>query len=343
MESNKRLNSSYISVEFNGEDKKLLNTLESVETSYPGKEYTPVEARYLTSGELSAQTSKTYTLKLWMDESVTVEDDAMNKSFISKIVVTAKQSHKVLLVDLVNPGDYVEMTPTSTSYTIPSSMTGYSANQTINPSELNLWRVLNINEDGTIEMVSEYVSSTVVYLTGITGYNNLVLTLQTIASQYANSAYTISTRHVGYNGQTYQVPTGNLSICGMINNNNNPTLEAKGCGDAWYTKDTNLIKNSLNTLNCKVVGTNSNGNYWLASREYKGFSSSFGEHGFYVRDGNVAGQGLCGTNQWLYTTACTTNTSTATVGFSIRPIVTLKGDIVSMGFGTSEMPYILVD
>ena len=44
-----RLASQYIAVEFNGESKKLLNTFESVETSYPGSDYTSVEARYLTS------------------------------------------------------------------------------------------------------------------------------------------------------------------------------------------------------------------------------------------------------------------------------------------------------
>ena len=159
MESTSRLSSEYIAVEFNGETKKLLNTLESVETSYPGSDYIPVEARYLTSGELGANESKTYTIKLWMDESVTVEDDAMNKNFISKIVVTAKQSHKVRLVDLVNLGDYVEMTPTSTSYTISSSMTGYSTNQTINPSELNLWRVINRwNDRNGIRICFKYSS-----------------------------------------------------------------------------------------------------------------------------------------------------------------------------------------
>ncbi len=347
MESSQRLSSEYIAVEFNGNAKKLLNTFESVETSYPGSDYTPVEARYLTSGELNANESKTYTIKLWMDESVTVEDDAMNKSFISKIVVTAKQSHKVELADLVQLGDYVEMTPTSTSYTISKSMTGYSADQTINPSELNLWRVININEDGTVEMVSEYVSSTVVYLTGQTGYNNLVLTLQTIASQYANDAYTISTRHVGYNGQTYQVPGGNLSVCGknIWNNGNNPTLEPKGCGDAWYTKDTNLIKNSLNTLTSKIFGTNENATYWLCSR---GFATN--DYYYYlvnivssIGDAYTASASPSEKN-WLYTNdtsiLSSSHPSTQSFGYRVRPIVTLKTNVLyEKGKGTKENPY----
>ena len=40
------------------------------------------------------------------------------------------------------------MTPTKSSYTTDKSKTGYSSTQTINPQELNLWRVIKINNDG---------------------------------------------------------------------------------------------------------------------------------------------------------------------------------------------------
>ena len=99
-------------------------------------------------------------------------------------------------------GDYVQMTPTKTSFTIPKTLTGYTENQTINPSELNLWRVIRINDDGTIDMVSEYVSKEGIYFSGRLGYINLIGTLNYIAKQYGNSNYTVSTRHFGYNGQT---------------------------------------------------------------------------------------------------------------------------------------------
>ena len=88
------------------------------------------------------------------------------------------------------------MTPTSTSYTIPASLSGYGANQAINPSELNLWRVIKKNEDGTVDVVSEYVSSTPVYFRGRTGYPNFAGTLNTIAAQYTNEKYVSSTRHM---------------------------------------------------------------------------------------------------------------------------------------------------
>ena len=55
------------------------------------------------------------------------------------------------------------MTPTSTSYTLPNELSGCDGTSStciqkeINPSELNLWRVIRKNEDGTIDAVSEYV------------------------------------------------------------------------------------------------------------------------------------------------------------------------------------------
>ncbi len=152
-----RLNSEYVAVEFNGGEKKLLNTYESVETSYPGSDYTPVEARYLTSGELSANESKTYTIKLWMDESVTVENDAMNKNFISKIVVTAKQSHKVRLVDYImsdTSKDFEEFTHEATYQTKaltdyrytganPNNYVCFGSEEEPCPSD-NLYRIIGV-------------------------------------------------------------------------------------------------------------------------------------------------------------------------------------------------------
>ena len=98
--------------------------------------------------------------------------------------VTAKENTKINcnidfvtghnLTNEVQIGQYVSMTPTSTSYKISKGLTGYSSDQTINPSELNLWRVIKKNEDGTIEMVSDSISSKYVYFNGQTGFLKLV-------------------------------------------------------------------------------------------------------------------------------------------------------------------------
>ena len=110
--------------------------------------------------------------------------------------ICSKQKNSLAL------GDYVKMTPTKSSYTTDTSKTGYTSTQTINPQELNLWRVISLNDDGTVDVVSEHISSTAIYFKGQTGYQNLVGYLNLLAIQYENSTYTKSSRAFGYNGQT---------------------------------------------------------------------------------------------------------------------------------------------
>ncbi len=152
-ESN-RLNSAFIAIELDGEEKKLLNTFEEVDTSYQGSDYVPVEGRYLISGELGPKESKTYTLKLWMDEHVTAKDDSMNKNFISKIVVTAKMSHLTRLADhLMSQNEMEEFTHEETTQT--TALTDYryvgsNPNNYIyfgcsdNCTEENLYRIIGV-------------------------------------------------------------------------------------------------------------------------------------------------------------------------------------------------------
>ena len=83
------MNSKYMAVMINNEHKELLSNLDSANTIMSSS----VESRKLVSGSLGVGDSVDYTLRLWMDESVTLSDDAMNKNFTSKIVVTAQPSN----------------------------------------------------------------------------------------------------------------------------------------------------------------------------------------------------------------------------------------------------------
>ena len=83
------MNSKYMAVMVNNEHKELLSNLDSANTVMNSS----VESRKLVSGSLGVGDSVDYTLRLWMDESVTLSDDAMNKNFTSKIVVTAQPSN----------------------------------------------------------------------------------------------------------------------------------------------------------------------------------------------------------------------------------------------------------
>ena len=238
-------------------------------------------------------------------------------------------------------GDYIKMKPTLTSYTTDTSKTGYTSTQTINPSELDTWRVIKVNSDGTIEVVSENISSKTVYFRGQTGYKNLVGYLNVLANQYQNSKYTIKARHMGYNGQTeYLTDTASTVdstattppwTC-YTGGSCNP-VESKGGGDTLYKNDTNLVKNAIGTLVASPKD-GSAGYYWLASRYYDYNSST--SWSYYVRIINFSGSDNYGSLYRYYR------------GFSVynydnrlRPILTLKSGIYTPALGTSDDPFVL--
>ena len=242
------------------------------------------------------------------------------------------------IADNVELGAYIRMTPTSTSYTIPASLTGYTSNQTINPSELNLWRVIKKNEDGTIDVVSECVSSTPVYFSGKTGYINFVKGLNTIAAQYTNDKYVSSTRHMGYSNQTETITNANkldqtqaqwLEKTSLYDqwtgcDTNNYLCgedEFLGAGDIGYETDYNLVNEVYGSMIAKTP-TNVATPYWLASRHYYFYDEYNNRWNFNARLVNADGS-LNGHTLYYY------NNGFASYGppFSVRPIITLKSDI----------------
>ena len=224
-------------------------------------------------------------------------------------------------------GDYVKMTPTLTSYTTDTSKTGYTSTQTINPSELNLWRVLKVNSNGTIEMISEYTSSTSVYFRGKVGYQNLVGYLNVLASKYENSKYTSGSRYIGYNGQTEYISDSTVS---------DSSTGASSTADILYQKDCESIKSILGTLVANKVGTSSKTYYWLASRYfYSSSSASWYYDGRSINtDGNLSGNDLYYYRSGSFNAGNGSN--------ALRPIVILKSSITyTPAVGTSEDPFVL--
>ena len=150
-------------------------------------------------------------------------------------------------------GDYVSLIPTDTS-----------------GQELMLWRVININDDGTVDIISEYVSSATIGMRGTDGgytdintddYRNYVAILNDFVTRYENDRYTADSRSFGYNGQTESLIEFNYEN----NNNMDDFPEYKGGGDTLYEKDYNLVMNALGTLKATKADGSSSG-YWIASR-----------------------------------------------------------------------------
>ena len=243
---------------------------------------------------------------------------------------------KICVKNNLKLGDYVKMTPTKSSYTTDTSKTGYTKNQTINPQELNLWRVISLNDDGTVDVVSEHVSSTAIYFKGKAGYINLVGYLNELAKQYANSTYTKGTRYFGYNGQTeYIADDSKLTYpapweC-STGKSCNP-VESQGGGDELYTKDYNLVKSVLGTAGAsKPDGTAYY--YWVSSRYYSYSSPAY--YNWYGR--YVDASGDVGNNYTLYYYNSSSFDSSSNLN-SLRPILTLKSGLKYSGVGTEDYP-----
>ena len=93
MLSGTTLNSGYVAVLVNNKDIRLLSSYDAATTVIDGS----TESRTLDIGVLEGNSSKDYSISLWIDEDVTLEDDILNKVFKSKIVIDAVSTEKSAL------------------------------------------------------------------------------------------------------------------------------------------------------------------------------------------------------------------------------------------------------
>jgi len=277
----------------------------------------------------------------YIDSSGKLTSNASTTNFTSNGTLYAYWEETSLTLKV---GDYVEMAPTLSTYTTDTNMTGYSSTQTINPQELNLWRVIRVNGDGTYDAVSDKVSSVDVYFEGTKVYQNFVGYLNILASKYENSKYTVGSRYMGYNGQTEFISDtsyfdGTSTKAGTewtSSTSGTPTEEYLGRGDSLYTTDTNLVKAVYsNSLVAQKVGTTTATAYWLGSRYY--YYNGSADLGFSGRIISTGGS-IIGSGRLRYYVSGWGNNSFA---FALRPIITLRSSLQATGSGTSGDPYVL--
>ncbi len=103
-----------------------------------------------------------------------------------------------LLGNKLMRGDYVRYTPVKTSYTVLAKDTGYDKDITIHPDNVDIWRVIKVNEDGTVDVVANYSSGAEVGFKKEIGYENYINVLNQVASSYETDGITVGSRHVGY-------------------------------------------------------------------------------------------------------------------------------------------------
>ena len=261
----------------------------------------------------------------------------------------------------LNVGDYIELVPDSSSYTISKDVSGYSSNQTINPKELTLWRIIKINDDGTYDAVSEYLPSTEVRTYYRTGYANYVQIFSNIATAYKNNDFTVRTRIMGYDGQTPSILDMSLlegQTAPQLWSTPSPTTgvgeEYSGglYGDTLYLKDYLLVsdvyKNESdfygeNGLIAYKVGESTPSNYILLSRIYVGSSS----HNYYFGYRMIGTSGQLTWNSFGKLSGYETQTGNYRwhsnyTYYPFRPIITLSTNFkINNGSGEKTEPYTL--
>ena len=96
-------------------------------------------------------------------------------------------------------GDYVQYTPdiVATPYSLTSAVSGYGtadSPQSI-PQDTLQWRIMSINSDGTVDLISATPTNTDIYFYGALGYNNGVYVLNDICAKlYSNSTLKVTAR-----------------------------------------------------------------------------------------------------------------------------------------------------
>lgn len=265
----------------------------------------------------------------------------------SKCVEGSKKTG--LLGDIVEIGNYIKMTPTSTSYTPSSSDTGYtstldgyedeygktlgySAQQALNPSELNEWVVISKNTDGSVDVVSRYVSSTVVWIGGLNGYKNYIGTLNKIAAQYTNDKFVSKARIMGYDGKASE-------YCSKSPSAHNDITSCPE--DTGYKTDIDLVNASIGNIIGYTPGNKTPVSYWLGSRliRWEGTDKNTAP---ILYGSRISRKGTVGTfDEGFYIIFKTMNRIDYSGVYSrIRPILTLKHDVViKSGDGTVTSPY----
>lgn len=204
------------------------------------------------------------------------------------------------------------------------SYTGYGAGVSLDPSELNLWRLIRVNGNNTVEAISVHVSSRPVYFNGATGYLNYIGALNLAAAVHTNEQYVLNTKHFGY---LNQVEFCEGPITGLL---------SFSCDDGLYTDELDLVKAMFGTLK----GTTPSGvetSYFLSGRNRSGSNAVYSHYLRTIdKSGNKSSVDVYSIDAYASSGSGTSRSA------SIRPIVTFKSSVrVTSGTGNDNSPYIL--
>ncbi len=231
------------------------------------------------------------------------------------------------LVKVAKPGDYVIYRPSSTPYTSPRSLNGYS-DQTFTPSSYTgTWQVLYNNSSYGLQIISsQSVGSLSVY--GYTGINNIYDTLNNLSRAYMDGTYATAARHVGTNPASPGDPSGWCDFHGAT---------VKCWERTVYYTDLNGMKSATSQNAAGIASANTV--YYLISRQ----KYHKGDDGNYCvadsRDlSGVSASDYCP----VYYNAANKRNVEGRITAGVRPVITLSNTTLVTGTGTIGDPYVIV-
>ena len=232
------LNSKYLASLVNNDDIKLLSSYDSAKTTISGS----VESRTLDTNILTPGASKEYSISLWMDKSVTLADDAQNKSFSAKVIIDASMYTGIvdkIVAQLdttgkcptVNDDGTVNVTSAESENSLLCSApdnygTSYYYRGNVSNNYVKFagfyWRIVRINGDGSIRLIYD----------GTSGHENGENIIDDNATVVHFNAYYDDNAFIGY---MYGTPSSS-TYAETHANINDSTIKAYV--DNWY--ETNL-------------------------------------------------------------------------------------------------------
>ena len=143
----------------------------------------------------------------------TVTGTVNGTTYTKEVSVTVNQFKNSILENInIKIGDSVNYTyGTASSYSLASTYSGYSSNQTIAQTTGLTWKVLNVDkENDTVDIISTNPTSSTVNFYNILGYNNGPYLMNEICkAQYSNKTLGVNARSINLlDMEKHLTPTG---------------------------------------------------------------------------------------------------------------------------------------
>ena len=170
--------------------------------------------------------------------------------------------------EMLKIGDYIDYTPNGqASYSIPTSISGFESDQTINRETNIKWRVISVNQDGTVDLISSTATNATVGLKAGVGYNNGVYILDDMCNKlYGNISLNAKARNLKisdleshYSTEGKSVKTTYVSNGGIKYGNTKTYTDKRAYYPLLYKRE---IGAGINTTQVNKTGVEVNEQYY---------------------------------------------------------------------------------